>query len=70
MAKDVTLEEEIKELERELNTRKRVYPEWSKGPTPKLKPEEADRRIRCIEASIRRLKAIQRQVVGEQKSIF
>ena len=70
MGKEITLDDEIRELRRELATRKRVYPSWSSGPSPKLKPEEAERRIALIESTIARLERIQAQMKGEQTKLF
>ncbi|CCG99817.1 hypothetical protein FAES_1807 [Fibrella aestuarina BUZ 2] len=69
MAKQITLEQEIKELERELSMRRSVYPEWSKGPKPRLKPDTADHRIACLESTLARLKRMA-PAKPEQASIF
>jgi hypothetical protein len=69
-AKEATLDEEIKELKRELHTRERVYPDWSKGPNPKLKPDVADHRIACIKSTIARLEKLNAQLKGEQTKLF
>ena len=45
----ITLDDEIKELERELATRQRVYPEWTSGLNPKLTPELASKRIAILQ---------------------
>lgn len=66
----ITIDQEIKELERELNTRLRVYPEWTKGPNPKLKPDLAAFRIACLERTIERLKVDKGRAVGEQGNLF
>ena len=48
-----TLEEQIKEVEREIALRKSVYPRWiEKG---KLKPDKAARQIETMEAVARSL---------------
>lgn len=69
MAKDITIDEQIKELERELRTRRNVYPEWTKGPNPRLKLETATHRIACIEATLKVLRA-QQNKGGEQLSLL
>ena len=54
----------IRELERELDTRKKVYPRWKlEG---KIKSLIADHRIACIEKAIKLLKESQTQ----QKKLF
>jgi sugar phosphate isomerase/epimerase len=47
--KPVLTADKIEELKREIaiasvNRRERVFPEWSSGPSPKLKPEVASKR--------------------------
>ncbi|GAB3783230.1 hypothetical protein GCM10028818_40760 [Spirosoma horti] len=70
MATTITIDDEIKELQRELNVRRRVYPDWSKGPNPKLKPAEAERRISVMERTLERLKTEKGRAVGEQGKLF
>lgn len=65
----ITLDDEIKELERELATRQRVYPEWTSGLNPKLTPELASKRIAILQKAIERLKA-EKAKEGVQGSIF
>lgn len=69
MPKEITIADEIKELERELAMRRRKYPEWSRGPNPSLKPETANRQIAVMEATLERLKKIQGSA-GQQTTIF
>lgn len=66
----ITLDDEIEELERELKIRQRVYPEWTAGYTPKLKPEEASKRIAILQSAIDRLKRERAKGAGVQGSIF
>lgn len=61
--------DEIVELERELKVRENVYPEWSKGPSPRLKPATAEHRLDCLRATIKRLKSLQ-PPKSEQGSLF
>lgn len=70
MPKDITLADQIKELKRELDTRQRVYPIWSSGPSPKLKPAVAAHRIACIEASIVVLEELNSRQSGQQSTLF
>jgi hypothetical protein len=60
----------IEELERELKTRKRVYPDWVFN--GKLKGVVADHRISCIEQSIEVLKKYKAEhpEVGAQSTLF
>lgn len=68
--KPITLDDEIAELDRELKMRLRLYPEWSKGPTPKLKPAVAEHRIASIEATLKRLQTLKAAISGEQTILF
>ena len=68
-SKTISLQDEISELERELKMRRRVYPNWSKGPNAKLTPEQAAHRIACLEATLERLKG-QTPPVNQQTSLF
>lgn len=70
MAKKITPEAALKELERELSVRERYYPEWSKGPSPKLKPDTADHRIECIKWLIANLKQQIAGTKGQQQTLF
>lgn len=66
----VTLDDEIKELERELALRKQLYPKWAQGPSAKMKPIEASQRIATIEATLKRLKNLKSKIESEQQSLF
>lgn len=73
MVKDITLNDEIKDLERELGLQKRLYPGWTKGPNPKVKPADAEHQLACIEATISRLKKIRdeaEKAKGIQTKLF
>lgn len=70
MAKKITPEVALIELERELGVRERYYPEWSKGPSPKLKPETAEHRIDCIKWAIANLKQQIAGTKGQQQTLF
>lgn len=49
-----TINQQIQELERELTMRKQVFPKWVAA--RKLKQNEMDWRIACIEATIKVLR--------------
>ncbi len=68
-AKDITLDDEIRELERELGMRQRCYPDWTKGPAPKLKPELAEHRLACTRATLERLRKLQAVTRGAQQTL-
>lgn len=56
---EVSLEQQIAEVERELKIREVVYPRWINAAKPKLRPETADRqmaRMRAVLETLRRLK--------------
>jgi hypothetical protein len=59
--------EVLKELERELRMRERVYPDWCKGPNPKIKPSEAQKRIDCINIAIKHFQSIVEQENAQTK---
>lgn len=67
--KPVTLDDEIKALEREIKLRESNYPKWSSGPNAKMKPEEAAFQIAVMKAVLKRLLAIKAKE-GVQTSIF
>lgn len=56
-----TLNEVLKELNRELATRKRVYPDWTRGAMPKLTKTQAEHRIACIEVAILKVQSAIKQ---------
>lgn len=66
----LTIDDEIAEQERELNLRRLHYPERTKGPNPKLKPDIAAHRIACLERTIERLKIEKSRAAGEQGTLF
>ena len=68
--KPITIDHEIAELKRELAMRENLYPDWTKGPKPKLKPDAAAHRIACIQATIKRLETLKAASTGEQKTLF
>lgn len=68
-AKTISLDDEIKEQQRELSMRERYYPDWTKGPNPKLKPEVAEHRLACTRATLDRLKKLQAITKGEQQTL-
>lgn len=66
----ITLDDEIKELEREITLRKQLYPKWSQGPSAKMKPIEASARIATLEATLKRLKNLKSKIETGQQSLF
>lgn len=68
--KHITPTDALNELERELKVRERVYPDWTKGPNKKLKPEEAEHRIGCIKWLIDHLKQQIAATSGQQQTLF
>lgn len=66
----ITLDDEIKEIERELALRKQLYPKWSQGPSAKMKPIEASQRIATLEVTLKRLKNLKSKIESEQQSLF
>lgn len=65
--REVTLDEQIQCVERELAMRRRVYPRWVNSPRPKLTREAADREIARMEAvrlTLVRLRADQQAQVS------
>jgi hypothetical protein len=51
--KSVTLDDKIEELKNELRYRERLFPEWSSGPNPKMKPDVAAKQIAVMKAILR-----------------
>ncbi|HXF44881.1 MAG TPA: hypothetical protein VNK91_02065 [Burkholderiaceae bacterium] len=51
-----TITEQIIEIERELETRKRVYPKWVKD--GRISPAEADRRVACLGSVLETLRLV------------
>lgn len=66
--KKTTISEEITELKRELEVRRKVYPDWVV--MKKLTNDQAAHRIACLESTIKRLEELQRQQVGSQPAMF
>jgi hypothetical protein len=63
-----SIEEEIKELEREQEMRKSVYPGMIK--TNKLTRAEANHRYLCLANTIKRLQLLNEQNKGNQTTLF
>jgi len=59
-----TLTEIIRELQRELGVKKRVYPRWVVQ--RKITKKDANHRLACTEQAIKKLI----EVYGEQKELF
>lgn len=55
---EVTLEQQIAEVERELKIREVVYPRWINAAKPKLRPETADRQMARMRAVLNTLKKL------------
>ncbi|GAB3885966.1 hypothetical protein [Spirosoma agri] len=58
MARELTIDEELEELKRELDERKSAYPALTRGTKPALKREEATRRLTRLESVIKRLERL------------
>ncbi|WP_138994021.1 hypothetical protein [Larkinella sp. C7] len=69
-AKEVTIDDEIHEIERELKMRRSVYPKWTSGPSPTLKPETAKLQMERMESVLARLIRIRNLSKGEQTKLF
>jgi hypothetical protein len=67
--KTKTLDEQIKEMERELQMRERYYPEWIQGPNPRLSPVVAQHRLDCVKATLQALRSL-KEKEAKQQSIF
>ena len=55
----VTIEEQIKAVEREINMRRRVYPRWVEN--KRMSQEKADKEIKAMEAVLETLKKVQQK---------
>ena len=55
----VPIDEQIKELEREMAVRRRMYPRWIEART--LTKEKADRQMKAMGAAIDTLEALQKE---------
>lgn len=55
----VTIEEQIKAVEREIGMRRRVYPNWVAS--KRMSQEKADKEIAAMEAVLETLKEVQKQ---------
>lgn len=58
---EITIEQQIEEVERELKIRERVYPRWVNAAKPKMTPAAAERqmeRLRAVRASLLQLKQL------------
>lgn len=51
-----TVTEQITEVEREIETRKRVYPKWVTE--KRLTQQQADHRVACMEAALENLRLV------------
>lgn len=60
-----TIEEQIASIERELGIRKTVYPRWVQF--GRLKQEEADHEIACMEATLETLKTVQPNLFNQNE---
>ena len=55
----VTIEDQIKAVEREIGMRRRVYPNWVAS--KRMSQEKADKEIAAMEAVLETLKEVQKQ---------
>lgn len=66
--KQITIDDEIKELERELSMRLSVYPKLQgQG---KQKKSDGDLYIACMQKTLDRLKLIRAEITGTQTDLF
>ena len=55
----MTIEDQIKAVEREISMRRRVYPRWVEN--KRMSQEKADKEIATMEAVLETLKEVQKQ---------
>jgi len=55
----ITIEDQIKAVEREIGMRRRVYPNWVAS--KRMSQEKADKEITAMEAVLETLKKVQKQ---------
>lgn len=55
----ITIEDQIKAVEREIGMRRRVYPNWVAS--KRMSQEKADKEITAMEAVLETLKQVQKQ---------
>lgn len=55
----ITIEDQIKAVEREINMRRRVYPKWVEN--KRMSQEKADKEIAAMQAVLETLKEVQKQ---------
>ena len=55
----ITIEDQIKAVEREIGMRRRVYPNWVAS--KRMSQEKADKEIAAMEAVLETLKKVQKQ---------
>lgn len=55
----ITIEDQIKAVEREIGMRRRVYPNWVAS--KRMSQEKADKEIKNMEAVLETLKEVQKQ---------
>lgn len=55
----ITIEDQIKTVEREIGMRRRVYPNWVAS--KRMSQEKADKEIKNMEAVLETLKEVQKQ---------
>lgn len=63
----ITIIDEIKEIEREIKVREKIYPHWVL--VHKISKATAEKRINCLKATLDRLKRTERSQ-GEQKTFL
>lgn len=67
--KPVLIADKISELQREIAMREKVFPEWASGPSPRLKPEIASKRIAVLKEILKDYQAILAKQ-GTQTNLF
>lgn len=58
MPEDVTIDEQIAEVEREIRLREVVYPRWVAAPKPKLSQAQADKQLARMRGVLDTLKRV------------
>ncbi len=70
MARIITIDEELEELERELAERKYAYPALVLGIKPVLKRDEAARRMARLESAINRLQRYKKSMEPPAQAVM
>ncbi|MCK8492925.1 hypothetical protein M0L20_13740 [Spirosoma sp. RP8] len=70
MARVITIDEELEELNREFDVRKQEYPDLTRGTKPQLKRDEAARRYKRLESAIRRLERLRSKMTPAEQGVM